>query len=1170
MYMIDKFFKKTKGSISIFLVLIMLPMFTCAGLIVDGARISAARTSVTGAGDLAMNAALSEYDQVLKDVYGLFAMSSSTEELEENVSRYFSNTINNEGVLQGSDSYTRTFINSIGSMFSSGDVSFDNIVDTEVQDFSLVEVSNSALGNPTVLDRQIVEFMKYRGPVSLGTGLLTKLGCIGETSKQTKALEAKVDYEKKLDSVQEACETAYNAVNAFNNHLGSTKFTGDYLTTLTNDLNTAKDRTKDMAMHIMAKESPSYALEGLSEVSDLKRDVNSAISSYTGEDKNLYAYELTKEKLYPHLAFDVADGVYTVKTTTFTEAVSYFGFGPGSSLEHSEIEYINTLNYDMDGFNEMFTYLKLFIDRYGRLTDEQKSERANEYNAYINYYNRLIAIVPVATVNIPPLWKERATTNGKDASKALYEWYADIGELETKLTDAIDALDAVLAKESELTSARTTWSNKVNDLSDSDIKSSMQADYSNSAKDINNASITALKTVLENNKTHFSQIKQKLESVKFYNKKICIAEYDSTNYFNRYSSSIPEHDLGDYNDLSSKADSIMSNYVNADVRSGLNPASFTKITDEQQFYKFLKTMCTTSTTETTAETEAKNNREALMNKGNESTDADTTGIETGSYITGGLTSEISDAIAALGNGTDAGANSFDPTAMDPSGDDDSMADSGKANLSEVSNLLSSLGDIAETARDYVYLEEYFTEMFSCYTTGKNSGSTLSLNGTDMSTNKFFGSEMEYILYGKDTVESNLNCAKATIFGIRFALNSIYALTSSNTRTPALTAATAIAGWTGFGVPIVQTVILLAWALAESMMDLKYLCEGKAVALYKSNKTWVLDIDGLPKAIRNEADVVIDDVFTKIENTAMDSIDSINTTVTNYVNETTQGLVESIQGKVMLAIENLAMQIVGESNYDLTEEQVGSKVDALLNSLTTSSTGGGASAEATRKAVEAIKTTVISDASTASSMTIRDYLVSSIYSAFTEAKAGALDAISTKVGSILDTVQAKITSVINNAVSSVGESLKTEVSNIISQGGDQVKEKVTTAIDGYLGDLGGATGGGGGTASASGFALTYKEYIKTFMLIGIIANKDSMLERCAELIQLNVSEASPEFDITKAFTMVEVNSTVSIGTTFFDVPITSGVDATGNPTYDLDFSQIGSGRQEVKYVGIIGY
>ena len=132
----------------------------------------------------------------------------------------------------------------------------------------------------------------------------------------------------------------------------------------------------------------------------------------------------------------------------------------------------------------------------------------------------------------------------------------------------------------------------------------------------------------------------------------------------------------------------------------------------------------------------------------------------------------------------------------------------------------------------------------------------------------------------------------------------------------------------------------------------------------------------------------------------------------------------------------------------------------------------------------------------------------------------------------------------------------------------MKQKVTSAIDDYLGDLGGTEGGG--TAAASGFSLTYKEYLKAFMMLSILANENSMLTRCAELIQANMSQNNASFNITKAFTMVEVNATVSIRTTFFDIPITSGVDAEGNPTYDLDFSNIGSGRQEIKYVGILGY
>lgn len=1170
----NKFFRKTKGSISIFLVLIMLPMFTCAGLTVDGARISAARTSVTGAGDLAMNAALSEYNQILKDVYGLFAMSETTEDLEKNVSRYFSNTINNEGLLQGSDSYTRSFINSIGSIFSTDDVSFDNIVDTQVEQFELVEVSNSALANPTVLERQIIEYMKYRGPVSIGTGLLTKLGCIGETSKQSKALEAKVDYEKKLNTVQDACETAYKAINSFNSQVDGdgSKYTGDYLTSLNNDLATAKKYIQEMAKYIIAVESPTYKVSSIAINEDLKKSVKEEIDALKGDNKNMQAYNLLKEKLKKDIDFEVDDnGNYVAKETYYTKAVKdYFGYGSGSTFS-SQTQYIVDVKNNMSDFTKMYTYLIMMDDYYGKLTKDERESLAKENEAYATIVAQLETIVKDAK-NASSSWKSSANAKGKEASELLYGWYSQISEIETKLTDAIDALDAVLDKVDELDSVRTTWSDKINALSDSEIKSSMQSDYANSAKDINEDAVNELKNVLEDNKTHFVKIKEKLDSVTFYGKKICISDYDSVNYFERYASSIPEFEINDSYSVSSRAESIMNNYINADVKMGITPATYKKITEEQQFYKYLKSICSTVEGESSEKTTAKESRQDLIDKGNSDKSADVTGVTTGNYVTStGLTSDISDAIASLAQVNDAGAKSFDSTAIDSSGDDNSMADNAKANLTGISNILTNLTNVAETARDYVYLEEYFTEMFSCYTTGKGSEDLMSLSNEDMSKNKFFGSEMEYILYGKDTVEGNLNSAKATIFGIRFALNSIYALTSSDTRTPALAAATAIAGWTGFGVPIVQTVILLAWSMAESMVDVDNLCNGEAVALYKSRGTWVLGMEGFKKTGKKAIDAVIDDVFTKIENTAMESIDSVKGTVNKYIKNTTNGLVENIQGSIMTSIETFAVKIVGESNYNqtkLTKSDVQTKVDDLLNSMLSSATGDNTSDKAKRFAIEAIKTTQISDEETSSTMTVRDYLVTKIYSAYCDAQKGLLTSVSETVKTMLESVVNPIKEKITNAVSSVGDELNSEVDQIISEGGDQVKEKVTSAIDKYMGNLSDTEGGK--TAVATGFSLTYKEYIKAFMLLSITANKTSMLQRCAELIQANVSQSNSSFNITKAYTMVEINAKISIRTTFFSVPVTTGVDANGDSTYDLDFSNIGSGRQEIKYVGILGY
>ena len=1188
----DNFFRKTKGAISIFLVLVMLPMFICAGLIVDGARISAARTSVTGAGDLAMNAALSEYEQVLLDVYGLFAMSETTEELEKNVSRYFSNTINNTGILASSDSYTRSFINSIGSMFSTDEISFDNIVDTEVEKFELVEVPNSALGNPTVLERQIIEYMKYRGPVSIESGLLTKLGCIGETSKQTKALEAKVNYEKKLDTVQEACETAYSAINSFNDLVsGSSKYAAsDYITKMSQDIAQAKNDAQKMTEYIVALNSTSLNVECLYKTSYGYKDlVNILIAnkplSIFNLDSNVkkavekhYSDSKAKNKATDTLNYiesalngtitlkPLEDGTYDYAETDFIKALVKIDSYYETELSNQISAII--LHNNVPGMKSAFTYTVMYSYYYEMLAEDEQVAYAAKNNAYSMLGQIMLASSEFCS-GYRNSWEANANAKGKSASDKLYAWYSELSAIDTALTDAIDALDTVLEKVDQLDSARTSWSNKVNNLSDGEVKTSMQGDYQNAAQDINEDSINALKGVLEDNQAHFTKIKEKLDSIKYYDKKICISDSSSINYYSMFSGKMPKEEFTTWNAITAKASGCMSNYKTADVTSGITPAQFTKVTESQQFYKFLKNMCASVTGESTSKEEAKNTRKELISNANSSTatTATTTGMTTGTYITdSGLTSDISEAILPFANGQDNGANSFDPTSIDSSADNDTMADNSKANLTAISSLLEGLANIGETARDKVYLEEYITEMFSCYTNTQEGEGIKSLSNHDMSTNKFYRSEVEYILYGLDTVNGNLNAAKGTIFGIRFALNSVYAFTSSSTRTPALTAATAIAGWTGFGVPIVQTVILLAWSLAESVVDVNNLCNGEAVVIYKSQDTWVCGPNGIKDIVMDKAANAIDDVFAKIQDTSDDAIDGVVTDINKYVENTTKGAVESIEGSILSAVESFAVQIIGESNYNLKREDIAAKVDAMISNLESNITGDGTTQEATKAALNYMKTT---SSMLTGGKTPRDFIIDEIYSAYTSAKGGVISELSNKVNNILSKVSQAINSTITNAVSSCGDTLKQKVNSIIAEGGKSVKENVLSALDEYTSDL----SGGEATSSigaATYMKLTYKEYLKALVMMALVTNETSMLSRCAELIQANVSQKNAKFDISKAYTMVEVNATVSIRTTFFNVPVTAGVDADGNETYELDFGNIGSDRQKIKYVGILGY
>ena len=149
------------------LCILLLPMITYASMIMDASRLQAAKTAISGAGDLAMNAAMSEYDKVVKDMYGLFSMVQNEADLDNALKDYFTKTI--EGALKdtGTDDqtiqeYADSFANWIIDRQNDGEFDFDDFLSMQVDDMTIGNVSSSALANPAVMKRQIVEYMKYK------------------------------------------------------------------------------------------------------------------------------------------------------------------------------------------------------------------------------------------------------------------------------------------------------------------------------------------------------------------------------------------------------------------------------------------------------------------------------------------------------------------------------------------------------------------------------------------------------------------------------------------------------------------------------------------------------------------------------------------------------------------------------------------------------------------------------------------------------------------------------------------------------------------------------------------------------------------------------------------------------------------------------------------------
>ena len=90
---IDRFFRKNQGSISLLLAIIMLPTLLFSGLIIDIANRQMSKAMVESAGELAVSSALANYDSVLEDVYGLFAVSQDYTDLKANVAQYMKDTL---------------------------------------------------------------------------------------------------------------------------------------------------------------------------------------------------------------------------------------------------------------------------------------------------------------------------------------------------------------------------------------------------------------------------------------------------------------------------------------------------------------------------------------------------------------------------------------------------------------------------------------------------------------------------------------------------------------------------------------------------------------------------------------------------------------------------------------------------------------------------------------------------------------------------------------------------------------------------------------------------------------------------------------------------------------------------------------------------------------------
>ena len=258
--------KGSRGAVSVFLAIILVPCIVVASLFVDLSRVHLSKAAAESSADLALNALLTNYDGDLKDWYGMVASCQNIEQFYQVSASYFIRALKSQGmsddeIILLSDYYSNA---------TNDDTIYDLLaVECQTQPEGMIqEVQGANLSNAAMLKEQIVEFMKYRAPIEITVNLVERFKSDPTTSEAIKAEENEPlvkDKQAFYESEGELIEAAYYTYLAIKAYYTESKDEG-----LTNA--SLKDvYSKFGDYQAVYKEILGYVISNLSNTSGLAR-----------------------------------------------------------------------------------------------------------------------------------------------------------------------------------------------------------------------------------------------------------------------------------------------------------------------------------------------------------------------------------------------------------------------------------------------------------------------------------------------------------------------------------------------------------------------------------------------------------------------------------------------------------------------------------------------------------------------------------------------------------------------------------------------------------------------------------------------------------------------------------------------------------------------------------
>lgn len=1119
--------KHLQGSVTVFLTIILLPSFLFGGYLVDASRLEAAKNIISSSGDLALNAALSEYSQDLYEFYGLLATAENPEQLQSQIQMYFDNMIESSNMLQGSDSETVELVRNLKSYLKNPtQEGFDNLIHLQSNDdLSISGVEDSKISNPDVLKNQIVEYMKYRGPISLSTGLITKLKTIGNLKSQTDATQKKMEYEDALGEVGTYAQQAYDNINTFNG-------TVDNLSTIEGIIKRIEDtkikQACDDLYYQFRSDNEFIAVDDVTNkfyTSQKIKDLSKKDALKDVTDEQLYEYI---SKYFTQVAYYSGDQdkptTITKEAQALSDVIDQLKKAKGSSDVEQKYKAVTQFrkNNKKGQYSKLYYYCKEYCNRLekNKQTEENKYKKVHAFKEYLFKKDAIITIYGKGKeTDYSSIINSKFTDISNDVNK---EIIPKINAIKTTLGPAYNSLSELSKKMDEVAKKKKAYGTSINKMANSEYKTSMLSEYKASTYNLNTKELNKLRDLFTSFSTYINNYEKAINA-------------GGTFYSKNLKSTITVSSLNKSISKDTSRSDIKKNYSKYKLTGldGKCPYQITK--DKNKFYKYLDSICVSNNgAESKEETKKLNNT-----------------------LGSGLNQGNADSVKN-GNETIEGDKSGDSQITDINSFDKNKTGSKMSTyLGSVSTFVKSFTNIqylfsnkGENTRDSIYMAEYITEMFSYNTIEKedkeNSGGkkAVSLSNKLFNNNKFYKGEVEYILCGLNSPQANIDAVKAKLFMTRFVFNLLYAFTDSEITGEARSMATAICSGMPFLIPIVKSAIVCVFALGESTLDVMRLMDGKAVVILKNTTTFIFKPSnigkGVAEVIKDEAVKNTNNFLDETKKLLSEKVDECGNNATSAVEAYTKEVKDNIYLKIKSIIVDAILEKCNATiaNYDqytdASIEEISKLIDDVLSNIDQTSNSipnenirsilKDFCGKIDRKSIANLLKNKIEELSGGKkAKEVLDELEKGITKYINNYESEIKNAVDNKFKRAVSTLTEKV----NTALKSNNEKFKSKSQDLINKAFDDFNSSISTSNTDSTNK--------GTSSAAAGLTFTYKDYLKTFVLLSVLNNskssssRDDMLKRTATLINYNLED----IDINKMFTMVKIEGTVDVKTSFIN-------------------------------------